>query len=343
MKTIHVVAAAALLATCATAVEAGEQLEGWRWLKLTNEIETQGVFWNDRYGDGKDRWKTGGITQSYVFPERIFTETGWLADRAMALEVNLRAQVMTPDDTSNTGIDPDDRPYAQYAAAGLYVRSIARPRPLEAPFAPGLGLQVEDRVGVEIGWQGDPLPFFELRDALHGMTGTGGSMGNGADVIGGEILANLEGRRSWRLHLPGAARDIELVPFVQGSLGMREVSARAGADLFIGSALAGRSWGSDLATGAVMAGDAPRRDGFHWTVFLGADVGYVAWDAFLDGGFAADGRSVDREEIVGRARAGVFLEHGRVGVGFSLNWLSKEFETQPEGQLIGAFQLKYRL
>ena len=338
MKAAQSLAAAALLAAVTAAAHADEQREGWEWLAQRHEIETQGTFWNDRYGDGKDRWKTGGITQSYIFPERIF---GWpsIEGRASALELNLRAQVMTPDDTSNTGVDANDRPYAQYAGIGLHLRSIAAPRPASA----GLGLQVEDRVGVEIGWQGEPLPFFEVQERLHGMTGTRGDMGNPEDVIGGEVLANLEGRRTWRLHAGGVARDIELAPFVQGSLGMREVSVRAGADLFIGSALEGRTWGSDLATGAVIAGESMHRDGFEWTAFIGGDVGYVAWDAFLDGGFAADGRSVDREQIVGRARAGLLLEYGRVGIGFSVNWLSEEFESQPEGQLIGAIQLKYRL
>lgn len=338
MKIVHTLATAALLAAAVPTAEAGEQQEGWKWLAQRHEIETQGVFWNDRYGDGKDRWKTGGVTQSYIFPERIFGGA-WLEGRASALELNLRAQVMTPDDTSHTGIDAGDRPYAQYAGVGLYLRSIAEPGPAGA----GFGLQVEDRAGIEIGWQGDPLPFFEVQERLHGMTGNGGDMGNPADTIGGEVLANLEGRRTWRLHAGGASRDLELAPFVQGSLGMREVSLRAGGDLFIGSALEGRTWGSDLATGAVIAGESMHRDGFEWTAFIGGDVGYVARDAFLDGGFAAEGRSVEREEIVGRARAGVLLEYGRVGIGFSINWLSEEFASQPSGQLIGAIQLKYRL
>lgn len=338
MQGIRALVGAALIAVQAGAVQAGDLDEGWQRLARTNEIETQGVFWNDRYGDGKDRWKTGGISQSYIFPERVFSDETWFEGRAAALELNLRAVVMTPDDSSHGGVNPDDRPFAQYAGVGVYLRTIARPQP-----AGVFDVQVEDRAGLEIGWQGDPLPFFEVQEAIHGATGTGGGNADPSDVIDGEVLANLEGRRTWRLHLAGEAPDIEIAPFVQGSAGMREVSARLGADLFIGSALEGRTWGSELATGAIMPGDAPRRDGFHWTAFAGADVGYVAWDAFLGGGFAADGRSVDREEIVGRARAGLFLEYGRVGVGFSVNWLSPEFERQPEGQLIGAIQLKYRL
>jgi len=42
------------------------------------------------------------------------------------------------------------------------------------------------------------------------------------------------------------------------------------------------------------------------------------------------------------ARAGILLQFGAASVAFSLNWLSKEFQAQPEGQAIGALSLKYR-
>lgn len=322
---------------------ADDMATGWDWLAATNEIQTEGVFWDDFFGDGKDRWKTGGITQSYVFPEHIFSNGNWLKGRASALELNVRALVMTPDDTAFAGVNSDDRPFAQYAAIGLYLRSITRPEAL----TPVVAVQAEDRVGIEVGWQGDPLPLFDIQNSLHGMTGTNGDAGNLSNTIDGELLVNLEARRTWRFHIDGsgagARRDLEFAPFVQTSLGMRENSLRAGGDFFVGSALEGRTWGSDLSTGAVMAGASMPRQGFNWTVFFGGDVGYIASDAFLDGGFAGGGPSVQRRDIVGRARAGLLLEYDNLGVGFSLNWLGQEFRGQSDGQVIGAIQLKYRL
>ncbi len=182
-----------------------------------------------------------------------------------------------------------------------------------------------------------------MQNSLHGVTGTNGNAGNLSNTIDGELLVNLEARRTWRLHIDGTGRDLEFAPFVQTSLGMRENSLRAGGDFFAGSALEGRTWGSDLSTGAVMAGASMPRRGFNWTVFFGGDVGYIASDAFLDGGFAADGPSVPRRDIVGRARAGLLLEYDNFGIGFSLNWLGQEFRGQSDGQVIGAIQLKYRL
>jgi hypothetical protein len=327
----------------ASPAHAGDMAEGWDWLASTNEIQTEGVFWNDRYGDGKDRWKTGGITQAYVFPEHIFSNENWLTGRASALELNLRALVITPDDTSFTGNNVNDRSYAQYAGAGVYLRSIARP----APLTPKVAMQAEDRIGVEVGWQGDPLPLFDIQESFHGVAGTNENSSHPPDTIEGGLMVNLEARRTWRLHMDGKGdrfgRDFEFAPFVQTSLGMRENSLRVGVDFFVGSALEGRTWGSDPATGAVMAGAAPPRRGFNWTVFAGGDLGYIASDAFLDGGFDDKGFSVGRRDIVGRTRAGVLLDYDNFGFGFSVNWLGKEFRGQSSGQVIGAFQLKYRL
>lgn len=338
IKYIRVALVASVVAAAAQAGEPpSDATEGWDWLASTNEIQTEGVFWNDRFGDGKDRWKTGGLTQAYVFPEHIFSNDNWFIGRASGLELNVRGLVITPDDTAFTGVDGGDRPYAQYAAAGIFLRSIARPEAL----TPALAVQIEDRIGLEAGWQGDPLPLFDVQNALHGMAGTEGNAGNRSNTIDGEMLANLEARRTWRLHAEGVVRDIEFAPFVQTSLGMRENSLRAGGDVFTGSALEGRTWGSDLATGAVMAGASMPRQGFNWTLFAGGDLGYIASDAFLDGGFAVGGPSVERRDIVGRARAGVLLDYDKVAIGFSLNWLGKEFRGQSDGQMIGAIQFKY--
>ncbi|MFQ5567520.1 MAG: lipid A-modifier LpxR family protein, partial [Paracoccaceae bacterium] len=227
---------AALVAfVAATPAHAENAAEGWDWLATTNEIQTEGVIWNDRFGDGQDRWKTGGITQSYVFPEHIFSDENWFAGRASSLEINVRALVITPDNTAYAGVNSDDRPFAQYAAAGVYLRSITRPGAL----TPITTVQEEDRIGVEIGWQGEPLPLFDIQSSLHGAAGTGGDAANLSNIIGGEMLVNLEARRTWRLHIAGTERDLEFAPFVQTSLGMRENSLRAGGDFFGGSALEG--------------------------------------------------------------------------------------------------------
>ncbi|MDH3665971.1 MAG: lipid A deacylase LpxR family protein [Paracoccaceae bacterium] len=342
MATVSVAFAATLFQSPVHAGGFGA-LDGWDWLASSREIQGATLVWNDGLGDGQDRWKTGGLSQSVILPESSLGSVHWIDDQASALEVTLRALLMTPDNTAAAVADGDDRAFAQYAGAGVFLRTFSQPATAPGDFGiQGLLIQTDDRVGIELGWQGDPLPLFEIQEAFHGMTGAGGGRGNPANSIGGEPLVNLEARRTWRLLAEGPGRDVEFAPFLQTSLGMRENSLRVGGDFFVGSALEGRIWGSDPATGAAFSQASMPRPGTNWTLFAGGDLGYIASDAFLDGGVTADGPSVERRDLVGRARAGILVEHGRVGLGFSLNWLGREFESQPEGQLVGALQVRVR-
>ncbi len=346
MATVSVAFAATLFQSPVHAGGLSAQ-DGWDWLASSREIQGATLVWNDGMGDGQDRWKTGGLSQSVILPELSLGGVPWIDGQASALEVTLRALLMTPDNTTAAIAAGDDRAFAQYAGAGVFLRTFGQPAPAPGEFgAQGLLLQTDDRVGIELGWQGEPLPLFDIQEAFHGFVGAGGDRGNPANSIGGEPLVNLEARRSWRLQAEGPGREVEFAPFLQTSLGMRENSLRVGGDVFVGSALEGRVWGTDPATGAIFSqASMPHpgpRPGTNWTFFAGGDLGYIASDAFLDGGVTADGPSVERRHFVGRARAGILVENGRVGVGFSLNWLGPEFESQPEGQLVGALQVQIR-
>lgn len=318
---------------------AGDAVAGWRWQAESTEINPEGLFWNDFLADGQDRWKSGGVTQSFTLPERVFDTqpwTPWLDGRASGIELSARGLVITPDNTAAAGYNPNDRPYAQYLGLGLYLRSDARPRP--APR--GTTLEVEDRVGAEIGWIGEPLFLFDTQDQLHEMLGMDPTNVSDENSVENKILLNLQARRTWRFHRDTGPADVEWAPYLDGSAGLRENSLRAGANIFIGNELAGRSWNMDPAIGAVIPGARPPREGVDWAFFLGGDVGYVASDALLGGGPFASGPQIDPEPLVARARAGVVVGYGRLSVTYGLNWLSPEFEGQGAGQLIGSVAVK---
>ena len=328
------VAFAAIITVLPAVATADARDEGYKWLSENRDIMAEGAIWNDRIGDGKDRYKTGGMTQSWVFPETLFFDERIIPGRVSAIELQGRGFIATPDNTQSGG-SANDRPFVQYVGVGAYHRSWSRP----TRFSDTTTGAVETRAGIEIGWQGDPLPLFDIQDALHGDTQV---TLNNSNTIDSEFLLNLEIEGVYRRQTSSRFLDLDLAPFIRVSTGMRENSVRAGADIVIGSSLNARTWNHEPAIGALIPGGSKQRAGLNWAIWIGGDAGYVASDAFLDGGFTADGPEVERETLTFRLRAGLMLEYDPVAVVYSINWLSPEFERQPEGQLIGAVSLKYR-
>jgi hypothetical protein len=328
------VAFAAIITVLPAVATADARDEGYKWLSENRDIMAEGAIWNDRIGDGKDRYKTGGMTQSWVFPETLFFDDRIIPGRVSAIELQGRGFIATPDNTQSGG-SANDRPFVQYVGVGAYHRSWSRP----TRFSDTTTGAVETRAGIEIGWQGDPLPLFDIQDALHGDTQV---TLNNSNTIDSEFLLNLEIEGVYRRQTSSRFLDLDLAPFIRVSTGMRENSVRAGADIVIGSSLNARTWNHEPAIGALIPGGSKQRAGLNWAIWIGGDAGYVASDAFLDGGFTADGPEVERETLTFRLRAGLMLEYDPVAVVYSINWLSPEFERQPEGQLIGAVSLKYR-
>ncbi|MEM7056959.1 MAG: lipid A-modifier LpxR family protein [Pseudomonadota bacterium] len=326
------ITAAVLCAVLPAYAEEQEITDTFTWISETEDILAEGMIWNDRLGDGQDRYKTGGMTQSWLLPQSIFSDENWIDGHAAAIEFQGRGFIATPNNTSNPAAG--DRPFAQYVGVGAYLRTFGESEPLSMDTS----LSVENRAGVEIGLVGEPLPLFELQEALHG-NGIGRTDANTLDT---EVLVNAEVRRTYRFHMDLEATEVEFAPYAQGSFGMRENSVRVGIDLITGSSLKARTWNHEPAIGAMIAGGSAPRDGFQWATWVGGDVGYVAQDAFLDGGFDGSGPSTPREEVTARIRAGVMMEYDNFAMSYSVVWLSPEFEAQPEGQLVGGFQIKYR-
>ncbi|MEM7189306.1 MAG: lipid A-modifier LpxR family protein [Pseudomonadota bacterium] len=313
---------------------ANDAARTFMWISETDEFQAEGIAWNDHLGDGKDRWKTAGLTQSCVFPQIMLSDQPWFENYAAAVELQVRGMLITPDDTSSVGAG--DRPYAQYLGIGGYLRLWGQPDYLGAGFT----AQTEDRLGIELGYQGDPLPLFEIADAFHDAAGMATTNRTAANTLDGEFLATLEARRTWRLHGQLGPHDVNVAPFVQASAGMRENSVRAGTDIILGTSLEARTWNYDTGIGALIPGGAKYREGIHWALWVGGDVGYVASDAFLDGGFSGNGPSVDRTPFTARLRAGLIYDYEDVSFSFSMNWMSPEFDSQSEGQLVGAAQIE---
>ena len=332
---IHQTALAGVTASMllATSAFAGSASEGYSWHSENEDVYREGALWNDFIGDGKDRYKSAGLTQSWVIPERRLSDERWIEGNNSALELQIRGFVATPDNVQ-VGGNPGDRPFVQYAAVGGYLRTNQRPVRLGAQTT----VSNETRLGVELGYQGEPLPFLEIMEAVHGQNAV---LVNQQNTVDGEVLLNVEARRTLRVHVALNERDLQFAPFAQISAGMRENSGRLGADLIFGSNLAGTTWNHEPAIGTMMPGASIPTNGFRWAVWAGGDVGFIGTDAFLDGGFEGDGPSVKKERVTTRARLGFLIGQGPFALAYTATWLSPEFSNQIAAQIVGAVTVKY--
>ena len=80
------------------------------------------IFSNDFFGDGRDRWRTGSISASWVGgPEWTGSAPARLGE---LLEFRFQGQVIAP--RTLLGLDPTDRPFAGVLSVGLHSYSYDR-------------------------------------------------------------------------------------------------------------------------------------------------------------------------------------------------------------------------
>lgn len=268
-------------------------------------------FSNDGIGDGKDRWRTGSYTVSHL------RGPGWSGDLPATfgeiLEFRAQAAILAPENLV-TGA-PDDRRYAGLLSLGLFTH--ARTGGLETSL--GAGLQL---TGPQTG-----LGLFQTE--VHDLIG--------APLPG--VLATQIPDHAYLMAAAEVARPFDLGPatrlrpFLAAETGA-ETLVRLGADLALGSWETDALMLRDSTTGhryRGIAGDIVPGLSFS----LGGDIAHVFDSALLpDGGTAA------LEPTRSRLRAGLAWQgEGGASVFYGLTWLSKEFTTQPEAQVLGALNL----
>ena len=268
---------------------------------------------NDVLGDGKDRWQSGSYTLSWV---RGTEWSGHLPSRPFEIvEYRLGGAIVAPSRLVNP--PAGDR---RYVAKSLFS--------LHSQFAPRPGLEAD--LGLGFVWTGPSNGLSGLQDWIHNTFSMPEPTADDTQwpnhlypVISAELA------RPVALGGGGA----ELRPFVAAQAG-DESLVRFGADLAFGLRETGALWLRDDITGhryvGVSGQSAPG------TAFvLGGDVAHVFDSVY----FPASG-GVAAETTRTRLRAGVSTRLGEVGVFYGLTWLSREFEGQPEGQVLGSARLR---
>lgn len=271
------------------------------------------IFSNDALGDGRDRWRTGSWAASLLYGH------GWngaLPGRpGRVLEFRLRTEIVAPADIASPA--PDDRRYA--GIIGLSVGT---------HYATG-GTEVS--LGGEVALIGPQTGLDRIQARFHDWTGLPDPAPAVALGLPDDIRASVtvELARPFRV-----AEGVTIRPFLEGQAGL-ETLIRAGGDLVIGGAWDGSVMLRDPVTGQRYAGLRGPAQGFSFS--FGGDIAHVGASALLPEG----GEAVLRPDR-GRLRLGLIWQGPEATVLTGVTWLSPEFETQDEGQVLGSASLSLR-
>ena len=269
---------------------------------------------NDLIGDGKDRWRTGSVTSSRVWGY------GWdgAAPQSFGdlLELRLQGQIIQPDSLRQAV--PGDRPWAGALSFGLHTH-----------WTQG---QTEFALGGDLVVIGPQTQLDHLQTNLHNLLGI--SQPSSAVLtqqIGDKVRPTLVAEVG-QIYSFGTTTRVR--PFAEARAG-DETLVRIGADITFGSFGDGELMVRESVTGQRYRTVRDPSSGFSFLV--GADSAYVASSVYLP-----EDRGYDLTDRRDRVRAGVHWQGEGRSIFYGATWLGREFEGQPEGQVVGSVRLQFQ-
>ncbi|MCP5038349.1 MAG: lipid A deacylase LpxR family protein [Rhodobacteraceae bacterium] len=270
------------------------------------------LFSNDHFGDNEDRWRTGSLQFSFL--RGTEGTTARPAGLGEVIEYRFASATVAPSNLTNP--NPADRRYAGMLTFGAHSHFSA------SAFDFSLGADL-----VVIGPQTGTGHFQTLIHEAFNMV-----------PPSAVALANQIPNAVYPTALVEMARPVSLGsrltlrPFAEAQAGI-ESFARVGADLLWGGAWDQGIFVRDSTTGQLY--QATRSEPTPGLSFLiGGDVAYVFGTELLP---TSDGYQLTPTR--NRARLGLHLQGERAAVFYGLTWMGREFEAQPEGQLLGSIRL----
>lgn len=266
---------------------------------------------NDSLGDQHDRWQSNSAQLS------VTTGPAWTgqapAGFGTILEWKLRSDILTPSNL--TAPLAQDRRHAGFFALGVNSYASRGDTDLRIGgdlfvIGPQTGLlQFQRNLHKILGFPIPTLDDFQIEDTVR------------AQISGEATHTFLLG-------------DTAVSPFVEVQIGPED-SIRAGIDLTFGGL-----GGDDLMTRLPVTGHRiplVRQGTYGFSFVLGGDVAYVKDSLFLP-----ESLGYELTPVRTRIRAGVHYEREAFDLFYGMAWLGREFEAQPEGQLVGALHLGLR-
>lgn len=270
------------------------------------------LFTNDYLGDNEDRWRTGAYVVSKV------TGFGWNGTRPQLagdiIEYRFRSDIIGPDNITSPA--PGDRRYVGGLSFGVHTYF--------------------QRQGTEIGLGADMV-------VTGPQTGVGSFQREMHKVFGAPVPAVLDSQIGNGFHPTASVElgrpyqitpNINVRPFIEVRAGA-ETLVRVGGDVMIGRLGQDELMLRDVATGQRIRSTRGAENGFAFV--MGGDIARVEHSVYLpnyNGYELTDSRQ--------RLRAGVHWQGEKSSVFYGLTWLGREFEAQPEAQVVGSVRLQIR-
>lgn len=275
---------------------------------------------------GEDNQYTNGLGFTFTY------QPDWAADLADAIPLGegmneagvglVGGQFMfTPDDLTASSILEDDRPYAGYAFAGLYLDRASE--------------TTQDRFRVELGTIGEASLAEGLQEWIHEWYGGDEPEGWGNQVED-PVTIQTYATRKWKLELaPVEVGErqigVELIPQAGVALGTVHRHIEAAATLRAGFNLPGDFGPGRLSDPASATGDL--RGGWYGYVFGRAGGRAVEHNAYLEGNSWGDRpHTVDPEPLVGELTGGLAMGYRHDGwaaeVSYAQTVQSHDFKGQ---------------
>jgi hypothetical protein len=295
---------------------------------------------NDLFGKGTDQNYTNGFRIGWFEPGRKppgITEQleGILpfldVNETTSVSFSLGQNLYTPDDIESREQDPDDRPWAAFLYGSMGMTTVAENH--------------LDEYEITLGVVG-PLALGEpVQKTVHDIVKSPEPRG-WDNQLKNEPGLMLSWQRRWPTFFQEDVTSTYLAvsPHLGLTAGNIYTYANAGVTFKLSSE-AGRWADKPLMVRPSIAGTGffPKTKDLFWELFLAVEGRAVARNIFLDGNTFADSHSISKNPLVGDASAGVTVSWGRLRVGYTLVYRTKEFDGQDDGELFGAVNIGYIL
>lgn len=292
-------------------------------------------FENDLFGSGADRHYTHGSRASLVLSGDVPEFMRELSDVAPAFGPGNRMQftlalgqsIFTPDDITQTTLQPDDRPYAGWTYVGAGIVAFHQP-------CGGAATRI-DTLELALGVVGPSSQADDVQTTWHRWIDTRTPRGWHHQLKDEPGLVLTYERRlprrfdvDWLDDRLPFNLEADATPHMGFSLGNIFTHASAGATLRIGTDLQSTDGVPRIRPSSPGSAYFEPSPGFDWQIFGGFDLRAVARNIFLDGNTFRDSHRVEKKPVVADFQLGAAVTIGRVRVSFTNIFRSPEFKGQ---------------